>query len=88
MCDNKKLYEEAMTEAIREQVPELSIVDNGVVLFRRSTGVVELLEATRTVRAAGQLKVERRRMRLLDGDHDHGWADDAAPQPAADPADG
>lgn len=83
-----KLYEEGMTEAIRKGVPELSIIDEGVVLFRRSTGVVELLEATRTVRAAGELKVERRRMRLLDGDHDHGWADDGPPQPATEPGAG
>ncbi|MBJ7575857.1 hypothetical protein [Luteimonas sp. MC1828] len=79
---------ESMPEEARAQLPaELSIIESGFVLFRRSTGVVEMLEATRTVRAAGQLKVERRRMRLLDDDHRHEWAGDDAPTPAEEPAD-
>lgn len=70
-----------------ELLVELSVIESGFVLFRRSTGVVEMLEATRTVRAGGELKVERRRMRLLDGDHAHEWAGDGPPTPAEAPAD-
>lgn len=81
-----KLFEEEVAAAVREQVQALSIIDSGFVLFRRSTGVLELLEATRTTRADGVLKVERRRMRLLDGDHDHAWADQGPPTPAEQPA--
>jgi hypothetical protein len=79
------LFDESIAGAVREHVQEVSVVDEGFVLFRRSTGVVEMLEATLTTRAAGNLSIKRRRMRLLDGDHDHGWADTGPPTPAVDP---
>ena len=80
------LITEDVASAVREQVQELSVIDAGFVLFRRSTGTLEMLEATRTIRAAGELNVERRRMRLRDGDHDHDWADAGPPTAAGQPA--
>ncbi|MBB6600202.1 hypothetical protein H6X63_11235 [Luteimonas sp. MC1825] len=83
----ESMPEEAAAQLPAQMPAELSIIESGFVLFRRSTGVVEMLEATRTVRAGGELKVERRRMRLLDGDHAHEWAGDGPPTPAEAPAD-
>ena len=60
----------------------LSMSEEGWLRYRRSSGVIEMLEATLTHRLQGTLTVKRRRMRLLDGDHDHGWPDDAPPVPA------
>lgn len=73
-------------EARRQVMESMSIIDEGRVLFRVSTGVPEVFESTRTVRAAGELRVERRRMRLLDGDHDHAWSGDGTPVAAKEPA--
>lgn len=73
-------------EARRQVMEDMSIIDEGRVLFRVSTGVPEVFESTRTVRAAGELRIERRRMRLLDGDHDHAWSGDGEPVAAKEPA--
>lgn len=66
-------------------VADMSVTDTGSVRFRRSTGVPLMLETVRTVSAAGEQRVERRRMRLLDDDHGHAWPDDGPPLPAVDP---
>ncbi|WP_456999380.1 hypothetical protein [Luteimonas sp. A534] len=82
----EKMFDADIPAEAREQVlAELSIVKAGAALFRHSTGVVEMLEITQTVRAGDELKVKRRRMRLLDGDHDHQWPDDGPPTPGKDP---
>lgn len=71
----------------------LSMTEAGWLRYRQSSGVIEMLEATLTQRLHGKLTVKRRRMRLLDGGHDHAWPDDGAltrdprqPNPAAQPA--
>ena len=55
---------------------ELSVVDEGLFVVHRPTGVVEMFEATRTVQAGDRSKVERHRLRLTNGEHDHVWLDE------------
>jgi hypothetical protein len=52
---------------------EMSIVDEGLFVVHRPTGVVEMFEATRTVQAGDRSKVERHRLRLTNGEHEHVW---------------
>lgn len=52
---------------------EISIVDEGLFVVHRPTGVVEMFEATRTVQAGDKSKVERHRLRLTNGEHEHVW---------------
>jgi hypothetical protein len=53
----------------------LVVEDAGFVLIDRRDGVVELFENTRTVGFGAASKVERQRMRLTSGNHDHAWTD-------------
>jgi hypothetical protein len=53
----------------------LVVEDAGFVLIDRRDGVVELFEDTRTVGHGAATKVERQRMRLTSGSHEHAWAD-------------
>jgi hypothetical protein len=53
----------------------LVVEDAGFVLIDRRDGVVELFEDTRTVGHGAATKVERQRMRLTSGSHDHAWTD-------------
>lgn len=57
--------------------PEMSVVDDGMFVVHRPTGVPEMFESTRTVRMGDRSKVERHRLRLLNGDHEHFWKDEA-----------
>lgn len=70
-------------EARAEVAGAMSIVDTGHARFRRSTGVPLMMETLRSVQAAGERRIERRRMRLLDDAHGHAWPDDGEPQPVA-----
>ncbi|KGQ17928.1 hypothetical protein LF41_1782 [Lysobacter dokdonensis DS-58] len=66
---------------------EMTVKDEGFFVVHRPTGLVEMFEATRTTTVNGKDKVERSRMRLLNGDHDHTWKDeetDALPAAAKD----
>ena len=54
---------------------ELVVEDAGFVLIDRRDGVVELFENTRKVGYGAAIKVERQRMRLTSGSHDHAWTD-------------
>lgn len=61
----------------KDAVRKLDIADEGLIIVHRPTGVVEMYESTRTTQMPGQLKkVERHRMRLLDGQHEHYWRDE------------
>jgi hypothetical protein len=60
-----------------KDAPEVSIVDEGLFVVHRPTGVPEMFESTRTLKFGERSKVERHRMRLLNGDHDHIWKDEA-----------
>jgi hypothetical protein len=53
----------------------LVVEDAGFVLIDRRDGVVELFENTRTVGLGAATRVERQRMRLTSGNHDHAWTD-------------
>lgn len=55
---------------------EISIVDEGLFIVHRPTGVVEMFEATRTVQAGDKSKVERHRLRLTNSEHEHVWLDE------------
>lgn len=67
---------------LRAAAAGLSMSEEGWLRYRQSSGVIEMLEATLTQRLHGKLTVKRRRMRLLDGGHDHAWPDDDPPVPA------
>lgn len=55
---------------------ELSIVDEGLFIVHRPSGVVEMFEASRTAQLGDKNKVERHRLRLTNGEHDHVWRDE------------
>ena len=55
---------------------ELSIVDEGLFIVHRPSGVVEMFEATRTAQFGDKNKIERHRLRLTNGEHDHVWRDE------------
>lgn len=76
---------EASDEERAKVVADMSVTDAGSICFRRSTGVPLMLETVRTVSAAGEQRVERRRMRLLDDDHGHEWPDDGPPPLPGEP---
>lgn len=67
------------------QLAGMAIIDSGHARFRRSTGVPLMVETLRTIQVAGEQRIERRRMRLLDDPHGHDWPDDGEPRPAAAP---
>ncbi len=54
---------------------DLSIIEEGAILFHRPTGAIEMFESTRTTIIGGQVKHERARMRLTNGGHQHQWRD-------------
>lgn len=56
----------------------LDVKDTGLFVVNRQTGVVEMFEATRTTTVEGKQKVERHRMRQLEGAHDHVWRDETS----------
>jgi hypothetical protein len=60
----------------KEKSLDLSIVDAGMFAVQRATGVPEMFEATRTVQMGDKRKIERHRLRLLNGDHGHEWVAD------------
>lgn len=71
----EKLSGQAIPADVRDALPDnVDFRDEGFFLFRRSSGVIEMFESTRTVKLAGTEKIERQRMRLVDGDHAHAWA--------------
>jgi hypothetical protein len=55
----------------------VDIRDEGLFLVHRPSGVIEMFETTRTTTSEGYARVERTRMRLLDGEHEHVWRDEA-----------
>ena len=59
-----------------EKQLEISIIDEGLFVVHRPTGVVEMFEATRTLQTGGKSKVERHRSRLTNGEHEHVWTDE------------
>ena len=55
---------------------DVSVIDQGMFVVHRPTGVPEMFEATRTVKLGDKQKIERLRLRLLNGKHDHQWRPD------------
>lgn len=64
----------------RKTLPEeVSIIDEGFVLFNRSSGVIEMYENERKTILGDTHKTDRDRMRLVGGEHDHAWHGDGEP---------
>lgn len=83
----EKLSGQAIPADVRTAIPgDIEFRDDGFFLFRRSSGVIEMFETTRTVKLAGTEKVERQRMRLTNGEHAHAWAAEDPAEPADAPA--
>lgn len=81
----EKLYGTKIGRSQRRGLPkEIAINDEGFALFHRQSGVTEMFQYIRTVRFGGYEKIERERMRLTDGRHDHEW--DREPAAADDGA--
>lgn len=53
-----------------------SMLDEGLFIVHRPTGTVEMAEFTRTTKVGDKVKVERNRMRLTNGEHEHVWRDE------------
>lgn len=70
----ESLYGQRLSD--KEKLLDLSIVDEGMFAVQRATGVPEMFEATRTVQLGDKRKIERHRLRLLNGDHGHEWVAD------------
>ena len=68
--------DKAAVAATKEALEKLSLVDEGLFVVHRPTGVIEMFETTRTTKVDGLEKIERHRQRLLDGEHDHVWKDE------------
>ena len=63
----------------RKELPtQVSIVDEGFVIFNRSSGVIEMYENERKVDLGDTHKSDRDRMRLVDGEHEHEWKEGGA----------
>ena len=81
----EKLYGTAIPKEQRKQLPkELAIVDEGFLVFNRSSGVIEMFENERKATMKDLDKVDRDRMRLLDNEHGHTWKEESqekAPSP-------
>lgn len=79
----ERLSGQTIPADVRDALPDtVDFRDEGFFLFRRGSGVIEMFETTRTVKLGGTEKVERQRMRLVDGDHAHTWAAEEQAEPA------
>lgn len=68
-----------ISTADRKGLPkQVSLVDEGFMIFNRDSGVVEMFESTRTVELGSKLQVDRNRMRLVNEDHAHTWTAETA----------
>jgi hypothetical protein len=91
----EKLVGQKATDADKAQLPTVDIHDEGLFVVHRPTGIIEMYEDTRTTSFAKTKKIERNRLRQLNGKHDHVWRDEdeaadgkaeAAPAEPAKPA--
>lgn len=70
----ENLYGMKVSKADRKKLPkQISLVDEGFMVFNRESGVIEMFESTRTVKLGDKLNVDRNRMRLTNGEHEHTW---------------
>jgi hypothetical protein len=72
-----------LTEAQLKEELNFSVEDEGFFVVHLSTGVVEMFETKRTTKINDKLKVERHRMRLTNGEHEHEWVDEQGQAGAA-----
>lgn len=73
--------DEGLSDHQKQQ--ELVVLDQGTYIVHRRTGVVEMFEGTRTTRVGDKRKVDRLRLRQLDGAHEHSWDGQASSQGAS-----
>ena len=72
----EELYGRTFSADERKALPaEVSIVDQGFIVFERATGLPEMYENERTTKLGQNANFERNRMRLLDAGHAHEWAE-------------
>ncbi len=78
-----------------EELPEaamndlaFSLQDEGLFVVHRPTGTVEMFEAIRTTRFGDREKIERHRLRLTNGAHEHVWRDEEDASANAEAAEG
>jgi hypothetical protein len=76
IATGEKMLGHALSEAERKAPIDLDVRDEGFFVVNRKTGVIEMFENTRTQVINGTRKVERNRMRQLDGDHEHTWKEE------------
>lgn len=75
----EKLVGTTIPKDQRKELPkEISIVDEGFLLFNRGSGVIEMYENERKVDLGDTHKVDRDRMRLLGSEHEHEWNEEGA----------
>lgn len=74
----EKMYGSVIPKEQRKDLPkEISIVDEGFLVFNRNSGVIEMYENERKVDMADTHKSDRDRMRLVGGEHEHEWKQEA-----------
>ena len=75
----EKLMGTAIPKDQRKELPkEISIVDEGFLLFNRESGVIEMYENERKADLGDTHKTDRDRMRLVGGEHEHQWKEEDA----------
>lgn len=79
----ESLIGEEHKDKLEGAIKAIDIKDEGLFVVHRPTGVVEMFESTRTTKIADQEKIERRRMRLTNGEHEHLWKDEQETTDAA-----
>ena len=84
----EKLVGQKATDKDKAELPAIDIHDEGLFVVHRPTGIIEMYEDTRTTTIGKTKKVERNRLRQLNGKHDHVWRDEEAAdaKPAAEAA--
>ncbi len=75
----KRLFGDDMKLDPKELPDKVAIVDTGLMLVHRPTGMVEMYQDERTTTFGDDTSRERHRMALLDAGHGHEWSDAATP---------
>ena len=79
----EKLADKKATAEEKAEFKSVELKDEGLFVVHRPTGIIEMFEDTRTTRHGKTEKIERHRMRQLDGAHDHVWRDEAETEDAS-----
>ena len=72
----EKVVDKKAPKEAKAALKSIELRNEGLFVVHRPTGVIEMFEDTRTTRHGKTEKIERHRMRQLNGDHDHVWRDE------------